>query len=295
MVQRHEDGAEAREPLRLFHNNSLRTIAPEYEWVATPDGQQILIVAERDGDTVSPERGVYMVDRTRGIGRGDLRARLEASLTRELDMRARGSRAFLPISDDVRAVVSQVSVERITAHAERLHSFGSKYIGTPGNAAAADNLIERLREMGYDPERQTFQTAAGPRTANVVARLEGTADPDLVYTISSHFDSEAVSPGADDNGSGTTALLEAARVLRGSPQPATIEFAFLSGEEAGLLGAIEYVQRALREDERILGALNNDMVGWTNDHRLDNTVRYSNAGIRDIQHTARQLRRIPVR
>jgi hypothetical protein len=35
-----------------------------------------------------------------------------------------------------------------------------------------------------------------------------------------------------------------------------------------------------------VGALNNDMVGWANDHRLDNTIRYSNAGIRDIQHAA---------
>jgi hypothetical protein len=37
---------------------------------------------------------------------------------------------------------------------------------------------------------------------------------------------------------------------------------------------------------RIVGALNNDMIGWANDHRLDNTIRYSNPGIRDIQHGA---------
>jgi hypothetical protein len=37
---------------------------------------------------------------------------------------------------------------------------------------------------------------------------------------------------------------------------------------------------------QIAGALNNDMIGWTNDHRLDNTIRYSNAGIRDLQHAA---------
>jgi len=37
---------------------------------------------------------------------------------------------------------------------------------------------------------------------------------------------------------------------------------------------------------RVVGALNNDMVGWANDHRLDNTIRYSNRGIRDVQHAA---------
>jgi hypothetical protein len=39
----------------------------------------------------------------------------------------------------------------------------------------------------------------------------------------------------------------------------------------------------------VVGALNNDMVGWTNDARLDNTIRYSNPGIRDIQHGAALL------
>jgi len=93
-------------------------------------------------------------------------------------------------------------------------------------------------------------------------------------------------PGADDNSSGATALLEAARVLRQHPMAATIELAFFTGEEGGLLGSREYVRLAIESGKHIVGALNNDMVGWTNDHRLDNTIRYSNPGIRDIQHAA---------
>ena len=42
---------------RLFHNNTVRTIAPEYSWTPSPDGTKVLIAAERDGDTVSAERG----------------------------------------------------------------------------------------------------------------------------------------------------------------------------------------------------------------------------------------------
>ena len=48
----------------------------------------------------------------------------------------------------------------------------------------------------------------------------------------------------------------------------------------------EFVRQAVAKQIRIVGALNNDMIGWANDHRLDNTIRYSNAGIRDIQHGA---------
>ena len=137
------------------------------------------------------------------------------------------------------------------------------------------------------PPGQT-QPAQQPevRTANVVAMLRGTSDPDVVYVASSHFDSNTRSPGADDDSSGSTSLLEAARVLAGRPMPATIQFAFFTGEEAGLLGSREFVRRAVENGVHIAGALNNDMVGFANDHRLDNTIRYSNDGIRDIQHAA---------
>ncbi len=54
----------------------------------------------------------------------------------------------------------------------------------------------------------------GGRTANVVATLKGTENPELIYVVSSHFDSVAVGPGADDDTSGTAALLEAARILQ---------------------------------------------------------------------------------
>jgi hypothetical protein len=107
-----------------------------------------------------------------------------------------------------------------------------------------------------------------------------------VYVASSHYDSVADGPGADDDSSGTAALLEAARILARHPQPATIVFASFTGEESGLLGSREYVRRAVADRVQIVGALNNDMIGWANDHRLDNTIRYSNPGIRDVQHAA---------
>jgi hypothetical protein len=121
----------------------------------------------------------------------------------------------------------------------------------------------------------------------VVATLTGTENPDLIYVVSSHFDSVPAGPGADDNTSGTAALLEAARALADTPLPATIVFASLTGEEAGLLGSREFVRLAAERTWRIAGALNNDMIGWAGESgRMDNTIRYSNPGIRDIQHGA---------
>ncbi len=193
---------------------------------------------------------------------------------------------FAPVADVVGIAVADVSTARIYDYERELFRFGSKHITQPGNALAVEYLTERLRSFGYEPELQWFEPRPGTRSANVVAVLPGTVHPDVTYVVSSHFDSSTRGPGADDNTSGTVALLEAARVLAERPQPATIEFAFLTGEEAGLLGSREYVRRAAEAGERIVGVLNNDMVGFADDHRLDNTIRYSNAGLRDLQHAA---------
>jgi hypothetical protein len=272
-------------PLKLFHNNTVRTIAPEYDWATSAGGSKVLIVSERDGDTVSPDRGVYLVDLASPVTLEDVRARLEQSLATELSLRERGRAAFAPIAEEVKTVADEVSVSRIYQYARDVYAFGSKHIQQPGNALAIEYYAETLRSFGYEPEVQWFETR-GVRTANVVARIPGTVDPELVYVASSHFDSVERGPGADDNSSGATALLEAARVLKDHPMPATIELAFFTGEEAGLRGSREYVRRADETGKHIAGALNNDMIGWANDHRLDNTIRYSNPGIRDIQHAA---------
>jgi hypothetical protein len=274
------------ERTRLFHNNTLRTVSMEYAWAPSPDGARVLVVADRDGNTISPERAVYLTDLTREVTLEAVQARVAAMLAAELELRARGTRAFAPIAAAVRQALADVSVARIDRYAHDLYLFDSKYIGTPGNARAIEYLAGRLRAWGYEPELQWFEPRRGMRTANVVATLRGTVNPELVYVVSSHFDSEEVSPGADDNSSGTTALLEAARVLAGRPQAATIQFAFFTAEEAGLLGSREFVRRAVADSVRLVGALNNDMVGFMNDHRLDNTIRYSNDGIRDLQHAA---------
>ena len=84
---------------RLFHNNTVRTIAPEYSWTPTADGTKLLIGAERDGDTVSPERGVYLMDLAHKVTREDLRARVAADLAAERALQAKARRIYAPIAE----------------------------------------------------------------------------------------------------------------------------------------------------------------------------------------------------
>jgi hypothetical protein len=269
---------------RLFHNNSVRTIAPEYEWAPTPDGARVLVVAERDGDTVSPERGVFAVHLKREVTTAQLQDRLRQQLDEEEALRERARRMYEPIRAAVKQATDSVSIERLYGYQKALFDFGSKHVTRPGNLPARQWLLSAYRSFGYDARFQEFTPRTAPLTANVIATLRGTENPELVYVVGSHFDSRAEGPGADDNTSGTAMLLETARVLARTPLPATVMFVSFTGEEGGLLGSREFARVGTAEKLRVMGALNNDMMGWSGDHRLDNTIRYANAGIRDVQH-----------
>lgn len=274
---------------RLFANNTIRTISPEYVWLPSDDGHRLVISAERDGDTVSVERGVYLLDLTKKVSAADIVARLERQAVAENDLRSRMTKAFAPIADLVKRVVAKASISRVYEYEKTQFDFDSKYVSQPGNNKAIDYLTRTYASFGYKPEQQWFSPAqaAGGKTANIVNVKLGTENPELIYVVSSHFDSVVVGPGADDDTSGTAALLETARILSDVPLPATVVFASFTGEEAGLLGSREFVRLAAEKKWRIVGALNNDMIGWgAEGSRMDNTIRYSNAGIRDIQHGA---------
>lgn len=104
---------------------------------------------------------------------------------------------------------------------------------------------------------------------NVVATLKGTTHPDRYVVMSAHFDSrvsdvmDATSdaPGANDDGSGTVALLEAARALIAHRYGKSIVFAALAGEEQGLLGGYAVAREARAQGWTIEGVLNNDIIG----------------------------------
>jgi carboxypeptidase Q len=91
--------------------------------------------------------------------------------------------------------------------------------------------------------RNTFSSA--PVTSyNTVAEIRGTTNPDEVVLLGAHLDSWDLATGATDNGTGSIAVLEAARILKASGvRPhRTIRFALFSGEEQGLFGSERYAE-----------------------------------------------------
>jgi len=156
----------------LFRNNTTRTVAPEYEWAPSPGGTGLLIVAERDGNTVSPERGVYFMDLSRKVTAEEVLARVRTNLAAERDLLDRARAMYGPVEGEVQKVVDRISAPRIFRYEEALFQFGSKHVTQPGNARAIRYLGEKLQEWGYQPELQWFD-ARGVQSANVVVRIPG--------------------------------------------------------------------------------------------------------------------------
>jgi len=109
------------------------------------------------------------------------------------------------------------------------------------------------------------------RLVDVVAIQRGTERPDEVVIVQGHLDSmrsdvmdsTGDAPGANDDGSGTALVLEAARVLSRRKYPTTIVYALLSGEEQGLYGGELLADYAKAQGWKVKAVLNNDIVGGT--------------------------------
>ena len=117
---------------------------------------------------------------------------------------------------------------------------------------------------------------------SVIAIQRGTADPNRYVIMSGDIDSRVTdvmdatsdSPGANDNASGVAGTLEAARVLSKHRFPGSIVYAALAGEEQGLFGGTILAEEARKQGWRIVGVLNNDMIGNSAgiDGVVDNTT-----------------------
>lgn len=181
---------------------------------------------------------------------------------------------------------ASVSQTRLKADVERLVAFGTRHTLSSqtdprrGIGAAVDWGAASFRTIGAQcggcltvvlPERTvTGDRIPKPtRIRNAVAIQRGTERPDEVVIIQGHIDSRVSdpldftrdAPGANDDGSGSALVLEAARVLSQRKYPVTIVYALLSGEEQGLFGGRLLADYGAEHGWKVKAVLNNDIVG----------------------------------
>lgn len=145
---------------------------------------------------------------------------------------------------------------------------------TPENARARAFLAAELRRLGIEPLSGRYEHPfAMPRRgradtitgANVLGYIPGSRDPQRVIVVSAHYDhvgvrNGAIHNGADDNASGTAALLQIAAALRATPPQHSVVIAFLDAEEVGLVGARAFVADPPLPLPRLGANVNLDMV-----------------------------------
>ncbi|MGA8030676.1 MAG: M20/M25/M40 family metallo-hydrolase [Bryobacteraceae bacterium] len=200
------------------------------------------------------------------------------------------------INPQVQAIVSQVSADRIAQTQKKLESFGTRNIYSAtddpahGIGAAREWIAAQFRsyspklEVSFDKHRLAKQGRAFKNVEiwNIVAVLPGTSEPERHVIVSGHYDSinliyktgpdgrreldseataAAPAPGVTDDGSGTAAVLELARVMSQYQFRKTLVFIAFAAEEYGLFGSGLYAEDAAEKHELIEGVFNNDIIG----------------------------------
>ena len=184
-------------------------------------------------------------------------------------------------SQTLEDVISLVSQERVIQNMLEFSGEVSVTIGdsevfiqhrisSTGNDLAAEYLIEKLSRPNIIVNDISF----GSKGRNILGIQLGTENPDKIYVVCAHYDSVA-EHGADDNASGSIAVIETATILSQYNLKNTIIYALWDEEEVGLLGAKDYAENAQQNNDNILGVLNMDMMAYdsNNDHRFDIDVR----------------------
>jgi hypothetical protein len=210
---------------------------------------------------------------------------------------------------EVKQMLKEIDAGNVERHDRALAAFGTRHTLSSqtdpnrGIGAARDYIYGELQKAAATSggrmtvEKQTFTAPAGPRipsptpVTNVVATLKGTQPESAgrTYVVSGHYDSRCSdvmnatcdAPGANDDASGVSAVMEMARVMAKRSFDATIVFMAVAGEEQGLVGSTYFAEQAKQQGRDIQGMFTNDIIGSSlgqNGVRDPNTVRLFAAG-----------------
>jgi hypothetical protein len=178
-------------------------------------------------------------------------------------------------SDVIGDIVGAVNIDSMITYVEEMTgevpvdlgngpiTITSRHADHAGNALAQQYYEQRFAAWGYAPAEHVFNATG----TNVLVTKPGTVHPEEIVVLCAHYDSKPAgtlynAPGADDDGSGCAAVLEAARILRDIPFERTIVFALWDQEEQGKIGSMHYANMMAANDEAIVGVVNMDAIAY---------------------------------
>lgn len=194
----------------------------------------------------------------------------------------------------IESLVNQVSEQNLKANVEWISSFHNRYNKAPSPNQHVEQMIQKLQAiLGFGKLNYSIEKVDHRSTPQKSIRLTipGKSRPDEIVVLGAHFDSinqwsrGDKAPGADDNASGSSNLLEALRVLmQNGPLERTLEFYWYAGEESGLLGSAEIATSYKQENKDVVAVLQLDMTLFPGEGELviGNVTDFTSAWLRDL-------------
>jgi hypothetical protein len=170
-------------------------------------------------------------------------------------------------SPAIEQIVSRISQDQYEVYVQNLEDFGTRYYFAPQNETVAAYIHDEFASFGLEVSYHVFTYFGNQTFKNVVATIPGITNPDEIYIVSAHFDStgefpSTYAPGADDNASGTGAILEIARVLSQYKFANTIKFIAFNLEEVLCAGSEIYADEAKARGDDIVALIDLDMIAY---------------------------------
>lgn len=173
--------------------------------------------------------------------------------------------------------VSILSGEKEVKINNNLVRIDSRKFDSEKKHLAALWIKSKLEEYGYSTEIIEF----AKNEETVIARKTGSNNNNLVI-IGAHYDSfnydPGPAPGANDNASGCSAVLEISRVLKDVELNSSLEFIFWDGEETGMKSSMNYVDGLTKSTNFLLGYINLDMLAWESNDDGKVRIKYKDSG-----------------
>ena len=169
--------------------------------------------------------------------------RMTTFLCTALMVQAVGAQTFIQSYKDRADMVTQTN---ITTNLQEFGNLGIKKTGSQANVNTLNWIKNKYLSYGYTASQieESAFTYGTVSSKNLIITKTGTLYPNKYVIICGHFDT-INGPGVNDNGSGTSIILEAARILRNVPTEYSIKFIHFSGEEQGLVGSSHYVNNVV--------------------------------------------------
>lgn len=204
-------------------------------------------------------------------------------------------KTILTWNEDFQKMADLANPNQLQETVAWISSYPSRYNKAPNPNQHVDDLKNRLQQW-LQGAKWNFQIETidhhSTKQKTLRVTIPGKSRPQEVIVMGGHFDSinqgyfsGDLSPGADDNASGSANLIEALKILKNSEQPErTWEFYWYAGEESGLLGSAEISKLAKEQSKNVIAVLQLDMTLFpgSGEHVVGLITDYTSPWLRDI-------------